>query len=175
MALVLDATAGGANANSYVTQARADALLEATPFATAWAIVGSGTKDACLVHATSVLDIEFDWQASRTDLTTPQALEWPRTGVYIYDRGTISSSEIPLEIERATAHLAFHYSQLDDQPETEAGVKSIELPAVKLAFKESQIRQAEAIPDLVRAMIRKLLAGSMPANAVGGSFPLERA
>lgn len=175
MALTLDATVGGATSNSYVTQARATALLEATPFSTAWAAVTA--KDECIVHATTMLDVTFDWVGNRTDLVTPQALEWPRVNAYVDDRGpVIPNAAIPIEVERATAHLAYFYSQQTAQPEDSAGVESVEVPpGVKLKFKPTQVPDTPATPSYIRDMVRKLIVSGAGSKSRGGSFMLERA
>lgn len=167
MALTLDATVGGANANSYNTQAENDALLEAVPWASAtWAALTSAIKDVNSVRATFALDVEFDYLGNRADLTTPQALEWPRANVVILDRGTIASNIIPSEIKQAQAELAHYYSQQTEQPEAAAGLSDLELPGgLKLGFKESTVRSTGAIPPHIGQIIRKFLVSSQSSGA----------
>lgn len=80
MPVTLDATVGGASANSYVAVAAADEYLGAHPFAAAWRALGASgddldTKHRALIHATRQLDaLRYVGDMS----TTTQALQWPR-------------------------------------------------------------------------------------------------
>jgi hypothetical protein len=81
MAVVIDATAGGANANSYLTLAAAQAIIDGfvqDADVTAWASATTDQKNRALFTATQRLDRERFLGARATDT---QALQWPRTGV----------------------------------------------------------------------------------------------
>jgi len=81
MAVVIDATAGGANANSYLTLAAAQAIIDGMVLdadVTAWGTATTDNKNRALVSATQRLDRERFLGARATDT---QALQWPRTGV----------------------------------------------------------------------------------------------
>jgi hypothetical protein len=75
MPVTIDATVGGANANSYVTLAEADAYLEGRLNVTAWTSATTDTKNRALVEAQRTLS-PLPWAGSRT--TDAQALAWPR-------------------------------------------------------------------------------------------------
>jgi hypothetical protein len=122
--LVLDATVGGAAANSYTDAATADAYFLGRAFASSWTGAGTSAKEQALVWATSVLERE-EWAGAKG--STPataitQALAWPRrwaptleadaapqaiTQDFI-DLSTMYYSElsIPQPIIRATCELA---------------------------------------------------------------------
>ena len=81
MAVAIDATPGGVNANSYLTlndaQAIVDGFVEDADV-TAWASATTDQKNRALYTATQRLDRERFLGARSTDT---QALQWPRTGV----------------------------------------------------------------------------------------------
>jgi hypothetical protein len=119
--ITLDATVGGPNANSFITVARAIALLEVRLFTSAFVLASDVEKQkASLIHASSILN-RLPWMGIRED--GAQALNWPRaycpdpdqTGVGVSTAPFISpllqyiaiaSDIIPLRIELATALLA---------------------------------------------------------------------
>jgi hypothetical protein len=81
MPIAIDATAGGANANSYLTLAEATAIVDGfvqDADVTAWASATTDQKNRALFTATQRLDRERYLGARATDT---QALQWPRTGV----------------------------------------------------------------------------------------------
>jgi len=61
MALVLNATPGAADANSYATVADADAYHEGHLYASAWTSASNTTKEQALVMATRWLDAQVRW------------------------------------------------------------------------------------------------------------------
>lgn len=81
MAITIDATIGGANTNSYLTLAAAQAIVDGLvedADVLAWASATTDQKNRALYTATQRLDRERYLGARATDA---QALQWPRTGV----------------------------------------------------------------------------------------------
>ena len=123
MAVAIDATVGGANANSYLTLADAQAMIDGmvqNADVTAWASATTDAKNRALVTATQRLDRER-FLGARTDDT--QALQWPRSGVrkpdtYIntYAVGFpfritedyFDDDEIPDQVKRSQVELAVY-------------------------------------------------------------------
>ena len=121
MAIVIDATVGGANANSYLTLVQAQAIIDGFVVDADVQHWGSGNDDSrnrALFTATQRLDRERFLGARSTNT---QALQWPRTGVrrpdtYIntYAVGFpfrittdyFDDNEIPIQIKYAQAVLA---------------------------------------------------------------------
>lgn len=106
MAVTIDATVGGASANSFVTEVEADAYLEARLNASAW--TGSN-KAVALVEATRELNTR-DWAGRKA--TDTQSLLWPRQWAPDPDGpscGYLSSSVIPQRIKDATCELALEF------------------------------------------------------------------
>jgi hypothetical protein len=121
MAVVIVATPGAVNANSYLTLAEAQAIVDGMVLdadVTAWATATTDNKNRALYSAVQRLDRERFLGARATDT---QSLQWPRTGVrkpdtYIntYAVGFpfrittdyFTDTEIPDQIQRAQVSLA---------------------------------------------------------------------
>jgi len=120
---------GGANANSYLTLAAAELIIEGfvqDDDVTAWASATNDQKNRALYTATQRLDRERFLGARATDT---QALQWPRTGVrkpdtYIntYAVGFpfrittdyYTDTEIPSQIKQAQCVLAVYLNNNKD-------------------------------------------------------------
>jgi hypothetical protein len=129
MAITIDATVGGANANSYLTLAAAQEIIDGfvqDTDVTAWASATTDQKNRALFTATQRLDRERFLGARATDT---QALQWPRTGVrkpdtYIntYSVGFpfrittdyYTDTEIPQQVQYAQVVLATYLNNNPD-------------------------------------------------------------
>ena len=129
MAVTIDATAGGANANSYLTLSDAQAIVDGMvedADVTAWASATTDQKNRALYTATQRLDRERFLGARATDT---QALQWPRTGVrkpdtYVNTYATgfpfrisedyFTDTEIPDQVKRAQVVLAVYLNNNKD-------------------------------------------------------------
>lgn len=121
MAATIDATVGGANANSYLTLAEAQAIIDQlveSDAVTAWAAATTDQQNRALISAADRLDRERYLGARAT---STQAMQWPRTGVrkpdtYIntyaisfpfrLQTDYFTEDEIPVYLQRAQATLA---------------------------------------------------------------------
>jgi hypothetical protein len=124
MSITIDATVGGASANSHVTEAEAIAIAAITPNLVGWVTVSGSTctedEKRALVAATDWLTTLI-YQGAR--VTTTQSLAWPRYnaqdpdasragGAYGYYAGYSSvipflPTVMPTRIKRGTCALAF--------------------------------------------------------------------
>ena len=129
MAVTIDATAGGANANSYLTLADAQAIVDGMvedADVTAWASATTDQKNRALYTAAQRLDRERFIGARATDT---QSLQWPRTGVrkpdtYVNTYATgfpfrisqdyFTDEEIPDQVKRAQVVLAVYLNNNKD-------------------------------------------------------------
>ena len=129
MAITIDATVGGASANSYLTLAAAQDLIDGmveNDDVTAWASATTDQKNRALYSATQRLDRERFLGARATDT---QALQWPRTGVrkpdtYINTYATgfpfritadyYTDTEIPDQVKQAQVVLAVYLNNNKD-------------------------------------------------------------
>ena len=157
MAVTIDATAGGANANSYLTltdaQAIVDGMVEDADV-TAWASATDDQKNRALYTATQRLDRERFIGAKATNT---QARQWPRTGVrrpdtYVNTYATgfpfrisedyFSETEIPDQVKRAQVVLAVYLNNNKDG----IGLSGLE------DFKNVQIGSLNVTPDKTGAV-----------------------
>lgn len=129
MPIAIVATPGAADANSYLTLAAAQAIIDGfvqDADVTAWASATTDQKNRALFTATQRLDRERYLGARATDT---QALQWPRTGVrkpdtYIntYAVGFpfrittdyFTDTEIPTQIQYAQVVLAAYLNNNPD-------------------------------------------------------------
>ena len=129
MAITLDATVGGANANTYLTLSDANAIVDGLVEdndVVAWSTATDDQKNRALYTAAQRLDRERYLGARATDT---QALQWPRTGVrkpdtYIntYAVGFpfrittdyFTDTEIPDQVKKAQAILAVYLNNNKD-------------------------------------------------------------
>ena len=157
MAVTIDATAGGANANSYITLSDAQAIVDGMvedADVTAWASATDDQKNRALYTATQRLDRERFIGAKATNT---QALQWPRTGVrrpdtYVntYSVGFpfrisedyFSETEIPDQVKRAQVVLAVYLNNNKDG----IGLSGLE------DFKSVQLGSLNVTPDKTGAV-----------------------
>ena len=102
MAATIDATLGGASANSYVTLADANSYFESVPNSSTWTDKTDDQKNRALISATRWIDA-LSFYGDRCSET--QALKWPRED-YKVDGIELACTLIPVGIEVATYELA---------------------------------------------------------------------
>ena len=157
MAVTIDATAGDASANSYITLSDAQAIVDGMvedADVTAWASATDDQKNRALYTATQRLDRERFIGARATDT---QALQWPRTGVrkpdtYVNNYATgfpfrisedyFTDTEIPDQVKRAQVVLAVYLNNNKDG----IGLSGLE------DFKNVQIGSLNVTPDKTGAV-----------------------
>lgn len=163
MALVLDVTVGGLNANAYLTRAEADAYFESRLYATTWTGATGGNKDIAIVWATRLLDRSIDWHGYVR--SHDQALRWPRAYAFDLDGVMIQSDIIPKKVKEATAELAMWLLKSDRTAETgREGIRSFS--AGKVSFEFDKLDNAPTIPDAVYQLVAGL--GSLHEVSSGG-------
>lgn len=113
MAITIVATAGGASANSFCTEAEAIAYVATRLNASAWTTASGSTctedEKKALCEATREISA-LDFLGYRADDT--QALAWPRQYAPEPDQvggGYFATTEIPVAVKDATAELAFQF------------------------------------------------------------------
>jgi len=157
MAVTIDATAGDASANSYITLSDAQAIVDGMvedADVTAWASATTDQKNRALYTATQRLDRERFLGARATDT---QALQWPRTGVrkpdtYVNTYATgfpfrisedyFTDTEIPDQVKRAQVVLAVYLNNNKDG----IGLSGLE------DYKNVQIGSLNVTPDKTGAV-----------------------
>jgi hypothetical protein len=162
MAVTIVATAGAANANSYITEAEATAYFAARlPLAPPWEDADDPT--AALAMATRVLDAmaiarrrligenfitSRKWTGAPT--STTQRLAWPRTGMFDANGNAIASNVIPQALKDAQAELAGQLLLSDttlDNAVKVGGITSVKAGSVAVTFKD--MIESHVLPDAV--------------------------
>lgn len=167
MALVLDATVGGAASNSYETVVEAQNYFDARLPLAGWD--NADSQAILLVMGTRVLDalaqpfktffpasggtgayyrVRRQWTGAPA--TTTQRLAWPRTGMLDANGNAIASNVIPQALKDALAELAGQLGGQDRTLDNDViiqGLTSVKAGSVSLAFKQEIIPQV--IPDAV--------------------------
>ena len=157
MAVTIDATAGGASANSYITLAEADTFVEAmisSSDVSKWTTGNDDSRNRALTAAAQRLDRERFLGARATDT---QALQWPRTGVrkpdtYVNTYATgfpfrisddyFTDTEIPDQVKRAQIEMAVYLKN---------NVDGISLGGLE-DFKNVKIGNLDVTPDKTGAI-----------------------
>lgn len=109
MAVVIDATVGGASANSYATLADAETYMEGRLNSTTWDAATTDQKNRALVEAARELQV-LAWDGSRVDDT--QAMAWPRSWVVDPDDPNgdyYEETVVPVRVSEAQMELAFQF------------------------------------------------------------------
>lgn len=129
MALVVEDGTGLVNANAYVDVAFADAYHRER-CSDGWRGPTS-KKEAAIIRATEWIDLTFDFVGDRVNQgdpngsTSPQALAWPRAGVFHADGFFVQDDEVPEAVKRATAEAALAALTVDFFPTVEGGRESL--------------------------------------------------
>jgi len=171
MALVIEATAGHASANSYVTAAEMTAYCESRRNASVW--TAAAAQESALTEATRTISL-LRFKGSRTDAT--QALEWPRTYCpnpdVPYDAEALSLSDVvyiagtivPTRVKNATCELALQFLKAGTtdvaQPAQTDGVIEKTVDVITTKYAHPAYRQTQGIGrwPLVRDQLAPLLA-----------------
>ena len=173
MAVTIDATAGGASANSYITLAEADAYVEAMIGSTdvvKWSDLNDDLRNRALTAATQRLDRERFLGAKATDT---QALQWPRTGVrkpdtYVNTYATgfpfrisedyFTDTEIPAQIKHAQIELAVYLKNNPDGIGLSGleDYKNVQVGPINVTPDKSGAVGADRIPPIIERYLTSL-------------------
>lgn len=147
----------------YANVSDAQIYLQAniTTPATEWLATDVVTQARSLVAATRWLDAE-PWLGVPADTVTPQALQWPRTGLTDAYGNAIASTVIPPQVAMACAELA---AALVDNPDARAELAD---PIVReqhagtvgqTFFRPLNVQVLSVFPDQVMSLVGLWLAG----------------
>lgn len=162
----IDATVGGASANSYVTVAEATSYFDARLNADAW--TADATKQIpALIMATLRIDQEL-YQGSPT--STTQRRKFPRMNMVDPETDlAIDSATIPNDLKDAVCELALHLLRAGtSDPTAPTGLEIFDA----LSVGDLSLTPAKIVPQLppqVTRLLRKLRTGG------SGLIPLPRA
>lgn len=162
--MAIDATVGGAAANSYVTLTVAQSYFDARLETEAWDDATEEQQEAALVMAALRLEQE-PWVGC--EVTSTQALRWPRYGATKRNGWAYLSTEVPVDVQNAQCELALGF--LSDS--TLFGNDDIgQFQQVTIGtLSVTPLRgRAGAIPQPIRRTLAYLLAAGMMTPIVRG-------
>ena len=149
--MALDATLGGASANSYVTVAEADAYFATSFGRTAWGSASAANKEIVLIESTRLLDLLVSWKGYVKSDT--QALRWPRTHVPNIDGRYISDSIVPKDVKNAVFELAYSLLSNGGFQASENELAKVKVGPVSIDFSDTV--KSNGLPKMVRDMIAR--------------------
>lgn len=153
--MALDASVAGANSNSYVDVAYADAYHASRLFNTEWASATTPNKEATLIWATRLLDV-LPWASFRANRT--QSLRWPQYEAYDQDSWLVPADEIHRNVKDAACELALYLLREDRTVDSGAtAIEELKVGPIELKFDIAA--GTKAIPDGVIALVQHFLAG----------------
>ena len=174
MPTAINATAGAATQNAYVTEADADTYHDDRPaVGTSWADASSDDKTRAILFATKMLDALVNWTGYAT--TEAQGLLWPRSSMDYRNDFPVPSDIIPDELAEATAEYARQLLVGDitgnSAIETQ-GITKLKAGPVELVFSEDAT--AKAIPDTIVYLLPAEWYSSISGGQGDGTVELER-
>mgnify|MGYP003590976210 CR=1 FL=1 len=153
--MALDATLGGASANSYVTVAEADAYFATSFGRTPWGSASAANKEIVLIESTRLLDLLVSWKGYVKSDT--QALRWPRTYVPNingrYLESYISDSIVPKDVKNAVFELAYSLLSNGGFQASENELAKVKVGPVSIDFSDTV--KSNGLPKMVRDMIAR--------------------
>lgn len=165
--MTLIATPSAANANSYVTVARAKVLLNERLDGADWIAAPEVEQEQSLIWATRLLEQWVTWRGTPT--TTVQVLWWPISDAYDMHDILLSSTTIPAFLERATAIYALALWTYGKQAR-DTRVKRMDIGPVNIEF----VPGGKAPQDMLPAEVRRLLGVYGLITGAGGMIPVVR-
>ncbi len=157
----LDATVGGASANSYASVADADTYFTERLQATGWTGEDTDDKERALIMATRRIDQE-QFQGAKN--SSGQALKWPRVAATDDDGEEYGTSTIATPVLHATYELALRLlNDDDDSVDTfaDTGLEEFTMArAGPLDVERNRNFRAGQLPANVRRLLRPVLETS---------------
>ncbi len=165
MPSLIDATVGGASANSYATTAEGDTYFAARLYSTDWTGASTTQKEQAMIMAARRID-EEDFVGYRPPGST-QALKWPRSWALIPDTPYTyyETDEIPQIIKNAQFEYALLFIGSDITAQSDlANYKRIKVDDIELEM--NQPVQSGTIPAEVSRLLKDLRVNSSGAAIV---------
>lgn len=158
----LDATVGGADANTYALVAAADTYFDERLQASAWTGESdTDVKERALIMATRQLDV-LDFVGYRN--STTQALQWPRSDVYDRDGEPYATDSIPAIVQQAMFEIALDLLNANAESVdgfANSGLEKFDRAKVgPLEVEPNHAYRAGQIPDRVMRMLAHVRASA---------------
>lgn len=160
MPLIVEDGTGLATADSYLSEAAADAYFSDHGSPAKWTAATAPDKDAALRYAATYLNA-YVWVGSVFNRI--QALAWPRNGAYDAE-GRILDTGVPQRVKDAQCELALaHLSKSISAPLSRGGrIKAVKAGSVEVQYADG----APGVPTYpgVEDLLRGLATGKGGAN-----------
>lgn len=165
MAFVVEDGTIVAGANSFCSVATADTYHAKKKYSAAiWAALLTADKEFRLQEATELLEREVQeqggWLGSPTSPST-QTLSWPRAGCPHPIKYYLQSDEIPAELQKAVAELAYQINQEELDSEPTKGLSSLGVGSIQLVFDKDN--EAEPLVRSVLNFVRPFMRNKSAA------------
>ena len=173
---ILVATERASDANSYITLADAEVMVEHEMLHTTGWTGSDLLKEAALIWATRILDYSFNWKGYKS--LYEQSLDWPRFNAYSrygtllgYDYN-LKDAVVPKLVKHAVVDLAISLLQSDVTKDPDSkGLKSLQVDVIKMEFLTSDA--AKAINIGIKSMLEDY-GTFIDADKSGGMVRLVR-
>lgn len=169
MAIIIDATSGGANSNSYITLADANTYFDARLHVTTWTSATDDDKNRALVMACRRINQETFYGDRET---TTQRLPFPRVNLGYLD-GIYLDSTIPEILKEAQCELAIHLLGTDmSKPSVDtSNLAEVQVGSIRAKYavdKNDNVSQSyDTLPPFVMSLLQDL---SRTVSSGGYSF-----
>lgn len=175
MALTVETGSASSSSESYASVAFGDTYV--TNYLgndSDWASAAEGDKENALRVATFYIDNRYRGRWKGTPTSTDQALAFPRIGLYDENGYAITSSTIPIVLQRATVEMAKRYLEaVDLEPDVlreDAGIAAI---SERFDVFSESVKYVGARPVAHQfAKIDRMLSGLI--DGAMGQYPVER-
>jgi hypothetical protein len=164
MSTIIDATIGGASANSYVTLAEATAYFATRLYVDDWAAAASDTaREQALIMAARRID-EEDFIGYRASST--QSLKWPRLNAQKPDSfAYYEATEIPQLVKVAQFEYALLFVGSDETAQSDlANYKKVKVGPIEIEL--NQPVSSGVFPAEAARLLRDLRINSSGATIV---------
>jgi len=146
MALIVEDGTGKSDAEAYISVADADTYIAAYIPSTAWDAFSTTQKEDALRQAAQYLDLVYGerWDGER--LTKDQALDHPRSGVYLKGH-LISTTEVASPVPDSNAEIAMRVAEGDSLLPVRENEDSKTVERIKIGPLEFEDRYAGGSND----------------------------
>jgi len=159
-------TIGADTFDVYGPRADADSYFNGKLNRSSWSSAAGSDKDRALVSATRTLDQQL-WEGLPTDLVTPQALAWPRTGVTDKNDQPVGDTVFPQDLLYGYYELAqqiLDNPALDEAANQDSNIKSVTADVVNVRFFRPVT--GTILPTTVFNWIKQFLGSN--SSSIGG-------
>ena len=155
-------TIDGNNFNVYGPKADADAYFQGKLNRSSWNTAGASARDRALISSTRLLELQR-YKGQITDSTTPQPLQWPRSGITDRRGLDVPDTDFPEDILNAYYELA--QALIDDPALAETPNQDDNTKRVKAGDVETEnfrpVQNTPRFPNQVQEYLKPYVTGAL--------------